>query len=186
MFHFILWYSCSQSFKSLPMNLILFENNVPFYPMDFMLSMLQIITYESYIIWKQCSILSYGFYAFNAPIVPYLLAFAPSFLGSWARVRKIGGCSVWQYRWGVGCGNIEWKIIETNISCQLYWNALIGLPLQPPAVTQRWASTLANRSYARHRSNLRAPFPPPPALPSDVCIQSMGICGQKGQEAIHS
>ncbi len=28
--------------------------------------------------------------------------------------------------------------------------------------------------------------PPPPVPPSDECIQSVGICDQKGQEAIHS
>ena len=58
--------SCTQRFKSLPMNLILFENNLPFYPMDFILSMLQMTTYGSYMIWKQCSILSYGIHALNA------------------------------------------------------------------------------------------------------------------------
>jgi hypothetical protein len=128
---YMIWKQCSilyYGFMHSKLQITTYESyiiwkNVPFYPMDFMLSMLQITTYESYIIWKQCSILSYGFYAFNAPnhhlwilyylktmfhFVPYLLAFAPSFLGSWARVRKIGGCSVWQlYRWGVGCGNIE-------------------------------------------------------------------------------
>ncbi len=34
----------------------------------------------------------------------------------------------------------------------------------------RWASTLANRSNARHRSNFRTPPPP------HVCSQSLGIC----------
>jgi hypothetical protein len=29
---------------------------------------------------------------------------------------------------------------------------------------QRWASTLANRSNARHRSNIRAPPPAPPQM----------------------
>jgi hypothetical protein len=38
---------------------------------------------------------------------------------------------------------------------------------------QRWASTLANRSNARHRSNIRAP-------PPDLCIQSVGICVARG------
>ena len=40
-------------------------------------------------------------------------------------------------------------------------------------VHARWASTLANRSNARHRSYIRAP---PRLLPPDVCIQSVGIC----------
>jgi hypothetical protein len=31
-----------------------------------------------------------------------------------------------------------------------------------PSLVQRWASTLANRSNARHRSNFRAPPRPPP------------------------
>jgi hypothetical protein len=42
---------------------------------------------------------------------------------------------------------------------------------------QRWASTLANRSNARHRSNIRAP---PRPLPPDLCIQSVGICVARG------
>ena len=42
---------------------------------------------------------------------------------------------------------------------------------------QRWASTLANRSNARHRSNIRAP---PRPLPYDECIQSVGICVARG------
>ncbi len=47
----------------------------------------------------------------------------------------------------------------------------------PHALLQRWASTLANRSNARHRSNIRAP---PRPLPSDVCLQSVGICVARG------
>ncbi len=43
---------------------------------------------------------------------------------------------------------------------------------------QRWASTLANRSNARHRSNIRAP---PRPLPPDVSIQSVEICVAKGE-----
>ncbi len=43
--------------------------------------------------------------------------------------------------------------------------------------SQRWASTLANRSNARHWSNIRAP---PRPLPPDVCIQSVGICVTRG------
>jgi hypothetical protein len=46
-------------------------------------------------------------------------------------------------------------------------------------IGQRWAPTLANRSNARHRSNIRA-------LPSRCMYPKCGICGQKGQEAIHS
>jgi hypothetical protein len=42
---------------------------------------------------------------------------------------------------------------------------------------QRWASTLANRSNARHRSNIRAP---PRPFPPDECIQSVGICVARG------
>ncbi len=38
---------------------------------------------------------------------------------------------------------------------------------------QRWASTLAKRSNARHRPNIRAP---PRPLPPDICTQSVGIC----------
>jgi hypothetical protein len=49
---------------------------------------------------------------------------------------------------------------------------------------QRWASTLANRSNARHRSNIRALPPPPP--PPDVRIQMWESVGPEGQEAIHS
>jgi hypothetical protein len=45
---------------------------------------------------------------------------------------------------------------------------------------QRWALTLANRSNARHRSNIRAP---PRSLPADVCIQSVGICVARGAES---
>jgi hypothetical protein len=42
---------------------------------------------------------------------------------------------------------------------------------------QRWASTLANRLNAQHRSKFRAP---PRPLPPDVCIQSVGICVARG------
>jgi hypothetical protein len=40
-------------------------------------------------------------------------------------------------------------------------------------LNQRWASTLANRSNARHQPNIRAP---PRPLPPDICTQSVGIC----------
>jgi hypothetical protein len=42
---------------------------------------------------------------------------------------------------------------------------------------QRWASTLANRSNARHRSNIIAP---PPPSPPNLCIQTVGICVARG------
>ena len=42
---------------------------------------------------------------------------------------------------------------------------------------QRWAWTLANRSNARHRPNIRAP---PRPLPPDICTQSVGICVASG------
>jgi hypothetical protein len=42
---------------------------------------------------------------------------------------------------------------------------------------QRWASTLANRSNARHQSNIRAS---PRPLPPDICIQSVEICVARG------
>jgi hypothetical protein len=42
---------------------------------------------------------------------------------------------------------------------------------------KRWASTLAKRSNARHRSNIRAP---PRPLPPDECIQSVGMCVARG------
>ncbi len=46
---------------------------------------------------------------------------------------------------------------------------------------QRWTSTLANRSNARHRYNIRAP--PPPRCMYPKCGN---LCGQKGQEAIRT
>ncbi len=51
------------------------------------------------------------------------------------------------------------------------------LSVQDHAASQRWASTLANRSNARHRSNIRAP---PTPLPPDVCTQRVGICVARG------
>jgi hypothetical protein len=42
---------------------------------------------------------------------------------------------------------------------------------------QRWAATLANRSNARHRSNIRAP---PRPLPRDLCIHSVRIWVARG------
>jgi hypothetical protein len=50
-------------------------------------------------------------------------------------------------------------------------------PSPPPPSHQRWASTLANMSNARYRSNIRAP---PRPLPPDLCIQSVGICVARG------
>ncbi len=49
----------------------------------------------------------------------------------------------------------------------------MSLMLFSGAWGQRWASTLANRSNARHRPNIRAP---PRPLPPDICTQSVGIC----------
>ena len=46
--------------------------------------------------------------------------------------------------------------------------------------TQRWASTLANRSNARHRSNIRAP------LPQMYASKKWESVWPEGQEAIHS
>jgi hypothetical protein len=43
---------------------------------------------------------------------------------------------------------------------------------------QRWASTLANRSNARHRSNIRAP----PHAPSPLPPKCGNLCGQRGRE----
>jgi hypothetical protein len=44
---------------------------------------------------------------------------------------------------------------------------------------QRWASTLANRSNARHRSNIRAPHAPPPRFMYTKCGN---LCGQRGRK----
>ncbi len=52
--------------------------------------------------------------------------------------------------------------------------------LRDIAHDQRWASTLANRSNARHRSNIRAPQCP---LPPDICIQIVIICAARGAES---
>jgi hypothetical protein len=48
---------------------------------------------------------------------------------------------------------ITYFIVEWHV-----WNPY----LLPFTIKQRWASTLANRSNARHRSNIRAPSPRPP------------------------
>ncbi len=48
-----------------------------------------------------------------------------------------------------------------------------------PATGQRWASTLANRSTARHRSNIRAPPTPPPRCMYPKCEN---LCGQRGRK----
>jgi hypothetical protein len=52
---------------------------------------------------------------------------------------------------------------------------------------QRWASTLANRSNARHQSNIRAPPPtaPPTQMYSYVSKMWESVWPE-GQEAIHS
>ncbi len=50
---------------------------------------------------------------------------------------------------------------------------------------QRWASTLANRSNARHRSNIRAPPPHPHPPPRCMYPKCRNLCCQKGQEAVH-
>ncbi len=50
-------------------------------------------------------------------------------------------------------------------------------------IMQRWASTLANRSNVRHRSNIRAPPRPPPQLYESKMWESVW---PEGQEAIHS
>ncbi len=52
--------------------------------------------------------------------------------------------------------------------------------IRTQSAAQRWASTLANRSNARHRSNIRAP---PRPLPPDICFQSMIICVARGAES---
>ncbi len=48
---------------------------------------------------------------------------------------------------------------------------------------QRWASTLANRSNARHRSNIRAPHALSPQMYESKVWESVW---PEGQEAIHS
>jgi hypothetical protein len=45
---------------------------------------------------------------------------------------------------------------------------------------QRWASTLANRSNARHRSNFRAPLLPP--FPRCMYPKCGNLCGQRGKK----
>jgi hypothetical protein len=45
---------------------------------------------------------------------------------------------------------------------------------------QRWASTLANRSNARHRSNIRVPPTPPP--PRCMFPKCGNLCGQRGRK----
>ncbi len=51
---------------------------------------------------------------------------------------------------------------------------------------QRWASTLANRSNARHRSNIRAP-PPRPLPPGVLYVPKVWeSVWAEGQEASHS
>jgi hypothetical protein len=46
---------------------------------------------------------------------------------------------------------------------------------------QRWASTLANRSKARHRSNIRAR--PPTPTPRCMYPKCGNLCGQEGAES---
>jgi hypothetical protein len=47
---------------------------------------------------------------------------------------------------------------------------------------QRWASTLANRSNARHRSNIRAPPPPTPHPPRSMYSKCGNLCGRRGRK----
>jgi hypothetical protein len=46
--------------------------------------------------------------------------------------------------------------------------------------SQRWASTLLNRSNARHRSNIRAPPRPPPHR--CMYLKCGNLCGQRGRK----
>jgi hypothetical protein len=48
---------------------------------------------------------------------------------------------------------------------------------------QRWASTLANRSNARHRSNIRAPHAP---LPRCMYPKCGNLCCQRGRKRFRS
>ncbi len=52
--------------------------------------------------------------------------------------------------------------------------------LYEQASMQRWASTLANRSNARHRSKIRAPPTPPP--PRFMYPKCGNLCGQRGRK----
>jgi hypothetical protein len=56
---------------------------------------------------------------------------------------------------------------------------LLELPGTGGPSKQRWASTLANRSNARHRSNIRAPPRPPPRCKYSKCGN---LCGQRGRK----
>jgi hypothetical protein len=48
--------------------------------------------------------------------------------------------------------------------------------------TQRWASTLANRSNARHRSNIGAPPPPTPPPPKYMYPKCANLCDHRGRK----
>jgi hypothetical protein len=52
-------------------------------------------------------------------------------------------------------------------------------PNRTTARKQRWASTVANRSNARHRSNIRAPTPPTTRC---MYLKCGNLCGQRGRK----
>ncbi len=72
-------------------------------------------------------------------------------------------------------------VMQQHLFWQLFSSRLLSAMCFPSytfvCIKQRWASTLANRSNARHRSNIRAP---PRPLPPDICFQSVGICVARG------
>ncbi len=69
----------------------------------------------------------------------------------------------------------DWQIFSKNLRASLFNDDLSKEPN-----FQRWASTLANRSNAWHRSNIRAPPPRPP--PRCMYPKCGNLCGQRGRK----
>jgi hypothetical protein len=84
---------------------------------------------------------------------------------------KVNEYSILLLTWGRGGFSVRRRVPNKTVSRILHTATL----------AQRWASTLANRSNARHRSNIRAP--PPRPLPPDICFQSVIICAARGAES---
>ncbi len=73
-------------------------------------------------------------------------------------------------------GNLEGNLVQMTDGFFISAHFL----LYQEALPQRWASTLANRSNARHRSNIRAPPTPPP--PRCMYTKCGNLCGQRGRK----
>ncbi len=88
--------------------------------LDFILSMLQITTYESYIIWKQSSILSYEFHTFNAPIENNVQFYPMEFMHSMLQITTYESYIIWKQ-----CSFILWIFMLSMLQITTYKSYII-------------------------------------------------------------